>query len=548
MTQKDEGQDTKVNDDVARHYRSEGWWADQTILDYFDRATAAKPDAVALVSPGMPDLTFSELDRKSRAVARNLVAFGLRAGDVVSVQLPNWQEFVITHIALTRVGAIINPLLPIYRRHELSYILGFAHSVLAIIPNHYRGWDYPAMYRELRAELPDLRDVFVVSETAPEGMRSFRELLRDNDHPLPPIEHDADAVSTIIFTSGTESSPKGVVHSHNTMLYGNRAMAQLLSLTDRDVVWAPSPIAHGTGFLWGMRQALMLGAKLVLQDIWDPEEALRLIEAERCTFTLSATPFVSMMLNSPSAGKRDTSSLKIFASAGAPIPRSLGLQAQETLGCLLIGMWGMTECFVGSASKPDDPQEKLWGTDGCAMPGCELAVFDDTRTRILPPGEVGELATRGPHTALGYFNDPERTRQTFLQDGWLFSNDLAVMDVDGYIRIVGRKKDIINRGGLKVSARELEELLLQHAKVRDVAVVSVPDARLGEKSCAFVIPSGNGEPTLPELVGFLESMNVAKYKLPEYLSIVDSMPMTPSGKVQKFKLREGFINEKKFVG
>jgi cyclohexanecarboxylate-CoA ligase/acyl-CoA synthetase len=332
------------------------------------------------------------------------------------------------------------------------------------------------------------------------------------------------------------------MHSHNTMMYGTRTMPKLLGLTCDDVVWAASPIAHGTGFLWGMRQALTLGSKLVLQDIWDPEEALRLIEAERCTFTLSATPFASMLVDSPSAGSRDTSSFRFFGCAGAPIPRQLGVEAHEKLGCLLIGMWGMSECFVGSASPAHDPEEKLWGTDGKAMPGGELAIFDETRTRILAPGEVGELATRGPHVALGYFNDPARTREAFSPDGWLFTNDLAALDAEGYIRIVGRKKDIINRGGLKISAREIEEFLLQHPLVKDAAIVAVPDLRLGEKSCAFVVPQGPRAPALAELLRLLEERGIAKYKLPEYLVVVPSFPMTPSGKIQKFVLRDGVAN------
>ncbi|WP_454693417.1 AMP-binding protein [Achromobacter aegrifaciens] len=535
--------DTILNDDIALRYRQNGWWEDRTLIDYFDGAVARSPSRIAVVSPTGQRTTFAELDQLSRRVAAHFSALGLKAGDVVSIQLPNWTEFAVVHLAATRLGAVTNPLLPIYRENELSYILRLARTAIAVIPGTYRGWNYPKMYEGMWPSLPDLTEVFVVGEGATGRMRSFAESARATPGPLPKCELGADEISAIIFTSGTESKPKGVMHSHNTLLYGTRTMAQMMGLTAQDVIWTPSPIAHGTGFQWGMRQALMLGAKLVLQDIWDSEEALRLIEAERCTFTLSATPFVSMMVRSPSADMRDTSSLRIFASAGAPIPRLLGVEAREKLGCALIGMWGMSECFVGSASRPDDPEEALWGTDGRAMPGGELVVFDDTRTRILPPGEEGELATRGPHVSLGYFNDPDRTSETFSRDGWLFSNDLAMIDADGYIRIIGRKKDIINRGGLKVSARELEELLLQHPGVQDVAVVAVPDSRLGEKSCAFVISAGPRVPTLADLVRFLEERGLAKYKLPEYLRVVESFPMTPSGKIQKFMLRDSFVKD-----
>jgi non-ribosomal peptide synthetase component E (peptide arylation enzyme) len=534
---------TTLNAETARRYKQDGWWPDKTLLDYFDAAVERAPNATAIVAPGERRLTYRELADESLRIAAHFAALGIGKGDVVSLQLPNWAEFALVHLAATRLGAVTNPLLPIYRENELAYILKFARTSLAVIPGVYRNWDYPAMYERMWAELPDLKDIFVVGD-ARGRMRAFDELSRPSAAAVPPVRMEGDDVSALIFTSGTESKPKGVMHSHNTMMYGTLFMAQLLGLTERDVVWAPSPLGHGTGFLWGLRQGLTLGSKVVMQDIWDPEEALRLIEQERCSFTLSATPFAAMLVESPSAGKRDTSSLRIFASAGAPIPRALGNGAKEKLGTTLIGMWGMSECFVGSASAPDAPPEKLWETDGKAMPGGELAIFDEQRTRMLPPGEMGELATRGPHVALGYFNDPERTRDAFSADGWLFSNDLATIDADGYMRIVGRKKDIINRGGLKVSVREVEELLLQQGNIVSVAVVAVPDERLGEKGCAFVVPRNNVELTLPQLVRYLEDKGVAKYKLPEYLVVLPEFPMTPSGKIQKFQLRDDFVNGK----
>lgn len=534
--------ETILTSESSRRYKADGWWEDRTLLDYFDAAVASRPSATAIVAPHGRRMSFAELDEESRRVAAHFAALGLEKGDVVSIQLPNWAEFAAVHLAATRLGGVTNPLLPIYRENELSYILRFARSAIAVIPGNYRNWDYPAMYARMWPSLPDLKEVLVVRGEAPARMRPYGDLCTPAVAALPALEHGGDDVSALVFTSGTESKPKGVMHSHNTMMYGTRTMAKLLGLTRDDVVWAPSPLGHGTAFLWGLRQAITLGSKLVLQDIWDPEEALRLIEAERCTFTLAATPFVSMLVDSPSAGKRDTSSFRFFGCAGAPIPRQRGVDAQEKLGCLLIGMWGMSECFVGSASPPDDPEEKLWGTDGKAMPGTELAIFDEMRTRMLPPGEVGEFATRGPHVALGYFNDPERTKEAFSPDGWLFTNDLATIDADGYIRIVGRKKDIINRGGLKISAREIEEFLLQHPLVKAATIVAVPDPRVGEKSCVFVIPQGPRAPTLAELVQFLEKRDIAKYKLPEYLVVISAFPMTPSGKIQKFVLRDGVVN------
>ena len=531
--------ETILTEKNSSRYKADGYWEGRTLLDSFDAAVASLAGATAVVAPDGRRMSFGELDEESRRVAAHFAALGVEKGDVVSVQLPNWAELVVVHLAATRLGAVTNPLLPIYRENELSYILQFARTTVAVIPGLYRHFDYPAMYAGMWPALPDLKEIFVVGGEAQGRMRPYVELGMPAPTPLPAAEFHGDDVPALIFTSGTESKPKGVMHSHNTMMYGTRTMPKILGLTRDDVVWSPSPLGHGTGFLWGMRQALTLGCKLVLQDAWDPEEALRLIEVERCTFTLGATPFAKMLLDSPSVGKRNTSSFRFFGCAGAPIPRQLGVEAQEKLGCLLIGMWGMSECFVGSSSLAGDAEDKLWGTDGKAMPGGELAIFDETRTRILPPGEIGELATRGPHVALGYFNNPDRTKQAFSPDGWLFTNDLATLDAEGYIRIVGRQKDIINRGGLKISAREVEEFLLQHPLVKEAAVVAVPDERLGEKSCVFVVAEGSHKPKLAELVGFLEERGIAKYKLPEFLVVVPNFPMTPSGKIQKFVLRDG---------
>jgi acyl-coenzyme A synthetase/AMP-(fatty) acid ligase len=531
-----------------KRYEAEGWWPNASLLDFFDDAARRHPEKAAVVVSGGDRTTYGELARMSNVISRALASLGVTAGDVVSMQLPNSLEFVAVHLAASRLGAITNPLLPNYRAKEVGYILDFARTKVAVIPRTYRGFDYPAMYADLQPQLQSLSEVFVVGGTERAAMRPFVDLLslgaEAGDEPVPRSPTSGNDVTALIFTSGTESTPKGVLHTHNTTLYGTLTMARLLGLTAEDVVWMPSPVGHGTGFQWGVRQAITLGATLVFQDTWDVDEALRLIETERCSFVLSATPFVVMLLESSSLSRHDLSSLRIFGCAGAPIPRQLGEKARALIGCTLIGMWGMTECFVGSASPPTDPDEKLWATDGCAMPGAELAIFDANRSGRLGPGEIGELATRGPHVAVGYFNDPERTASTFSADGWLFSNDLATIDDDGYIRLVGRKKDMINRGGLKISTREIEDLLLDYPGVSQVAVVPLPDERVGEKGCACVVLRDGASATLSDLTGFLSSRGIAKYKLPEYLALVQSFPMTPSGKVQKFQLRDDILSGK----
>jgi acyl-CoA synthetase (AMP-forming)/AMP-acid ligase II len=511
-------------------------WPNITLLEAFDKAVRITPDKTAIVA-GDVRATYAELAQAANAVAGTLRASGLGKGDVISIQLPNWAEFVVLHIAATRLGAVTNPLLPNYRGKELSYILSAARTKVAIIPQRYRNFDYPALYHDLHKALPDLKAIFEIDGTGSDLVRNDA-LCAGGQVEIPSITHDGNDLAALIFTSGTESTPKGVMHSHNTMMYSSIAMANLLGLTDTDVVWIPSPVGHGTGFQWGVRQAISLGAKMVLQDLWSPEEGARLIAAEKCSFVLSATPFVAELADSPFSACHDLASLRIFACSGAPIPSHMGARAEKTLGCKLIGMWGMTECFVASASAPTDGDDKRWNTDGKAMPGGELAIFDESRSLRLGPGEVGELATRGPQVSLGYFNDPKRTADSFLPGGWLFSGDLATIDADGYIRLVGRKKDIVNRGGLKISTKEIEDLLLQHPSIAQIAVVPVTDKRLGEKACACVVLRPDSQISFLEMITHLEKHDLAKYKLPESLCLMEAFPMTPSGKIQKAVIRQ----------
>jgi non-ribosomal peptide synthetase component E (peptide arylation enzyme) len=232
----------------------------------------------------------------------------------------------------------------------------------------------------------------------------------------------------------------------------------------------------------------------------------------------------------------------VFLCGGAAIPATLGAEVRDRVGCNLIPCWGMSECFAATMGSVTDPDDVRWGTDGAVMPGAEVVIFDEERANTLPIGEVGEIATRGPHVCLGYLRDPERTAQTFSRDGWLFSGDLGILDDKGYLRVVGRKKDIINRGGLKISAREVEEMIAKHPSIYQIALIGVPDKRLGEKSCACVVLREGKSLTLSELSEFLIGLGIAKFKLPEFLQIMKALPMTPTGKVQKFKLKEDFLS------
>lgn len=521
-------------------YEAAGLWPHVTLYDAFEDVLSRTPDKLLVVS-GNTRWTYRDVGDRVERLVSALVKKGVEPGDVISIQLPNWAEFLLIHLAATRLGAVTNPLLPIYRAKELRYILSFACVKMAFFPSHFRKFDYPALYRELQPDLPALRHLCAVGENCPADMLEFASLLEETRKaPTPQHKVDGNAATVLIFTSGTESSPKGVLHSHNTLMFGNRMAARLLDLTADEIVWAASPISHATGLEWGVRQTIILGGTIVLQEVWEVEMALDLIERERCTLTTAATSFAAMLLDSESIDRRDLTSFRTFLCGGAAIPAELGAALRARIGCTLYPCWGMSECFAATMCSVDDSEDRRWGTDGRALPGSETAIFDDDRRRILPAGEIGEIATRGPHVALGYFNDQERTAETF-RDGWLFSNDLGVIGEQGYLRVVGRKKDIINRGALKVSASEIEELLMKHPAVRAVALVGLPDPRLGERGCACVVTASGHSVTLRTLVDFLRSLGVSDYKLPEFLALVGELPMTPTGKVQKFQLREGLL-------
>jgi acyl-coenzyme A synthetase/AMP-(fatty) acid ligase len=516
---------------------SQGDWQNRTIYEAFCDVVAASPGKEAVVA-GDQRVTYGELAQQVSKLAASLHRLGIGKGDVISVQLPNWVEFAVIHLAATQLGAVTNPLLPIYREKELSYILGFAKTKLAFIPASFRKHNYIEMFRGLRSNLPDLDQIVVVGGDVPDGMIEYQALIQATDDAKAPVAPSAgDDLSVLIFTSGTEASPKGVLHTHDTLMFGNVVGGSLLGLGSDDIIWAVSPIGHATGLEWTLRQAIVVGGTVVLQEVWDVERALDLIEKERCTFTTAAASFAMMLLEAESLDKRDLTSFKTFLCGGAAIPPTLGKAVKERIGCDLVPCWGMSECFAATMCAAGDSDDRRFGTDGRALPGSETAIFDDTRTNILAPGEVGEIATRGPHVSKGYFNAPERTKDTFI-NGWLFSNDLGVMDEAGYLRVVGRMKDIINRGGLKISAAEVENALRNHPAVAEVALVAIADRKLGERAVACVVTKENQELSLDELIELVKQAGVSAYKWPEFIARLPQLPMTPTGKVQKFVLRE----------
>jgi len=529
----------------VRAMREAGLWPDRLVLDYLDDNLRRKPDAVALIDHnstpgGSTALTWRELDRRARRVAVALARAGIGRGDVVAWQLPNWWELVVLHLACVRIGAVSNALMPIFRERELGYMLGFAEAKLLVVPRSFRGHDHAAMAARLRAEVPSLRHVWVVGGDGPDAFEARALAPRLDDAPEAAALFTArrpapDDVIELLYTSGTTGQPKGVMHTSNTQFGALRTCIRFFGFDGDEVMLMASPMAHQTGFLYGMLLPIALGARMVLQDIWSAEMAAQLIERHRVTWTVAATPFLADLTRTPALERHDISSLRIFASGGAPIPRVLVREAAEKLGAAICALWGMTENGIVTATRPGDPPEKVFGTDGVALDGCEVRVVDENG-RPVPPDTEGELQTRGVGQFVGYLKRPEAWSTD--AEGWFDTGDRARMDADGYIRITGRSKDIIIRGGENVPVAAVEELLYRHPAVEDAAVVAMPDSRLGERGCAVVTLKPGARFDFAGMIAHLAAQRMAKTYMPEQRVVLDTMPRTPSGKIQKFRLRE----------
>jgi cyclohexanecarboxylate-CoA ligase len=522
-----------------------GWWHDRTINQELDACVAAYPDKIALTavrteSGEIRRFSYRELSQLADRMAVGLSRLGVGRDDVVAMQLPNWWQFSLLYLACSRIGAVLNPLMHIFRERELSFMLKHGEAKLLVVPKTFRGFDHEAMARGLQTSLPSLQRIVVVGG---DGADDFDALLTTPEWEKQP---DAGAILTrhrpgpdditqLIYTSGTTGEPKGVMHSANTLMANIVPYAERLQLNHADVVLMASPMAHQTGFMYGLMMPIMLRASVVLQDVWEPKKAVALIRCEGVSFTMASTPFLTDLTKTVQDSGQPVPSLKTFLCAGAPIPGPLVEQARAVLGTKIVSAWGMTENGAITTIRLDDPDERAFSTDGCALPGAEVKVIDvDGRT--LPPGEVGRLVARSASNFGGYLKRPQLNNTD--AEGWFDTGDLAVMDAQGYIRISGRSKDVIIRGGENIPVFEIEALLYKHPAVAQVAIVAYSDERLGERACAVVVPKPGQSLDFAGMVEFLKAQKVALQYIPERVVVREAMPATPSGKIQKFKLRD----------
>lgn len=521
-------------------YRRRGDWRDDTVAGLFAAACLRAPAKIAVRDASGLALSYADLARKSAAVAGFLAARGVGKGDIVTVCLPNRCETVIAFLAVLRLGAAVNPVPVTYGRADLAHVLAKCESRALIVPDRFRSADFQAALDGLEPRLLEDCAVLVVGGTPGPGRSGWEEA-----SVAPPLAADAavsaDDPAAVLFTSGTESRAKGAVHTHNTILFGERALAAGLGVGEADVAFMASPISHTTGFMHGFVMTLTTGGTLSLLDIFDGRAAARQMAAHRATWTMGATPFLGDIAAAMAAEDLPLPDLRYFLCGGAPIPEVLARRATD-LGLRVLSIYGSTESPPHTMVLPEDPVENAWTTDGRPFPGIEVRIVGEGG-RDMAVGETGEEWSRGPNTFLGYLGEPEMTARDLDADGWYHSGDLARMLPDGSLRITGRLKEIIVRGGQNISVREVEDYLMAHPDVARAAVVGIEHPRLGETGCAVIVPRGEARPTLDELAAFLIEKGVARFKLPERLELWPELPMNPSGKIQKFIIRQQLANQ-----
>lgn len=528
------GWTVRLDEDKIAQYRSDGTWRNHTIADVLDTLCNDRP-AQTLVIDGMRVMTATSVRDDAQRLARALAGRGLRAGDVVSFQLPNWHEAILVELACSYGGYVCNPIVPIYRDAEVSFILADAASRVFFVAESFRGFDYAAMIGRLRPDLPNLQEVVFV-RPLDQSLSSFDRFLTESSEALP-TRPDPNTVKLILYTSGTTSRAKGVLHTHNTIDTEIRNVIDWLRLDVADIILMPSTLGHITGYLYGIQLPITLGCPVVLMDTWDTRGAADLIEHHGVTFTLGATPFLQELARFSQESGRSLPSLRYFPTGGAPVPPEVIYTANKAFArCVSFRLYGSTEAPTVTLGVPDRRKEQLGATTEGYIVGHEIRLLD-ANDKPVPPGTEGEIVTRGPEVCVGYAA-PEQSAEAFDADGYFHTGDLGRLTPEGCLVITGRKKDLIIRGGENISPKEIEDVLYTHPAIRDTAVVAMPHARLGETCCAFVTLQAGAAFDFDEMRRLLETSGLAKQKYPERLEILDALPYTAAGKIRKNLLRD----------
>jgi len=527
------GWDVQLDEERARHGLASGEWLDKTIAEMAAAMVADDPQRVTHIFEGQP-CAIGDLLSEAHLLAGALQRRGLVQGDAISFQLPNWREAAVVDLAASLLGLVIVPIVPIYRNAEVSFMLADAGVKAAFFPEQYRGFDYAQMMQRLASELPSLQLLCCVRAEHAQGV-DYASLIAEGEEAVSLPKVDANAVKLVLYTSGTTGRPKAVLHSHNTGPLRLKRGFEHWTQGERGTLLMASPVTHVTG-LSGLELPFYLDSRTVFMDRWDATEALDIIDREQVTVSLGATPFLHELLTQAEQHGRRLPSLKAFACGGAEVPPALIYRASEVFErCRAFRVFGSSEVPLATLGFVGETQLDLAATTDGEVHDYLVKVVDDAGREVMP-GAEGELMIKGPAMFLGYA-DPEQTAASFDAQGYFATGDLGRLTEDNAVVITGRKKDLINRGGEKISAKEVEDILHQLPQIHEAAVVSMPHMRLGETLCAYVVLRAHQALTLEQMVQLVSAAGVARQKIPEQLVVVDDFPRTASGKVRKDRLR-----------
>lgn len=508
-----------------------------TIQELLNEAASTYRGKTAFTD-GHKELSFEEIRWQSQRLAKHFLSMGLRRGDVLAVQLPNSIEFVIAHLAAAEIGLVFNPLSPNYRQQELTYMLRHCDTKALIVSGNGGKVKFEQLAYDVKAELPQLHHIIVAGEKEDERSVSFSAMLDEEpayNGEMADYTPDVDDPALIMFTSGTESNPKAVLHSFRTFVAPHLLNGTEYGISKEDTIYSLTPLCHMFSLpmiMIGLHQ----GAKHYVYPEYHVEHVLETISREQVSFLIAAPAHLIDLLHRAGAEQTTKMNLRLVLTGGTTIPAQMVKDVRNRFNCQVAAQWGMTEVCAGAFTRPEDDPSKAWQTVGKACPSGEIVILNDNLER-LPVGDRGEIAFKGDCLFIEYYRNPSSTESAMTKNGFFLTGDQGYLDQDGYVCFLGRSKDTINRGGLKFHASEIEEALQMHPKIHRAAVVSVPDARLGERACAYVTIRDEESFQFEEMKSFLLEKGFALYKVPEYLEIRSVLPSTPSGKISKGPLR-----------
>jgi acyl-CoA synthetase (AMP-forming)/AMP-acid ligase II len=530
------GWQLRWNEAVARAARAGGDWPDRTVADFARESAASRGDEVVIVD-GAQAKTRAEVFGAATRLAAYFIGLGLRPGNVISFQLPNWWEASVIDVAAALAGVVVNPIVPINRDAEVTYMLKESATRVFFVPAGFRRFDYPAMFERIRHSL-DRPPRLVTVRGHVSGGDSFGDIVATCEPVTGGTRVDPNAVKLLMYTSGTTGRPKGVLHSHNSIHADGVKMKPAMALRDGDWTFCPSPVTHVSGYLWGLNMPWAGNLPAVLLDVWEPERAFDLIVEHGCAFSVGATPFLQDLMTVARRRQAQLPSMKSFMCGGASVPPALIYEASERMpNCIPYRTFGATESPTMCGPPAGRNQIALAAeTDGRLL-RAEVRIVDVVTGRPVEPGGEGEILVREPSMALGYAR-AEDNDDAYDEDGFFRMGDLGRLVHGDHLVCTGRKKDLIIRAGENISAREIEDVLYRSESVAEVAVVSMPSKRTGEAICAFIVPRPGATITLDDVTGLVRAAGLARQKTPEHLEVVPELPKTLSGKVRKDLLRE----------